>query len=49
MDSGLIRTVPSALAGAATGLGYAHDVMVLLSVSQYLLRAIMIATCPHSS
>jgi len=36
MDSGLIRTVPSALAGAATGLGYAHDVMVLLSVSQYI-------------
>ena len=34
MDSGLIRTYPSALGGAATGMGYAHDVLVLLAVSQ---------------
>ncbi len=34
MDGGLIRTYPSALGGAATGMGYAHDVLVLLAVSQ---------------
>ncbi len=36
MDHDLIRTAPSALAGTATGLGYSHDAMVLLGVSQYL-------------
>ncbi len=36
MDYDLIRTVPSALSGAATGLGYSHDAMVLLSISQYI-------------
>ncbi|MDC0078198.1 reductive dehalogenase, partial [Deltaproteobacteria bacterium] len=36
MDHDLIRTVPSALSGAATGLGYSHDAMVVLSVAQYL-------------
>ncbi len=36
MDYDLIRTVPSALSGAATGLGYSHDALVLLSLTQYL-------------
>lgn len=36
MDRGLLATVPSALSGAATGLGYSHDAMTLLSVAQYL-------------
>ena len=36
MDYDLIRTVPSALSGAATGLGYSHDALVVLSVAQYL-------------
>ena len=31
MDYDLIRTVPSALSGTATGLGYGHDALVLLS------------------
>ncbi len=36
MDYDLIRTVPSALSGAATGLGYSHDALVVLSLAQYL-------------
>eukprot|EP00794_Sanderia_malayensis_P020638 gene20638-22673_t len=38
MDKDLLQTVPSALSGAATGLGYAKDNVVLLSISQYLLN-----------
>ena len=36
MDRSLNMTAPSALAGAATGLGYSHDVMILLLISQYI-------------
>lgn len=36
MDYGLIKTVPSALSGAATGLGYSHDALVVLAVTQYI-------------
>ncbi len=36
MDPSLIATAPSALAGAATGLGYSQDVIVLLSIAQYI-------------
>lgn len=36
MDYDLIRTMPSALAGAATGLGYSRDALVVLSLTQYL-------------
>ena len=36
MDYDLIRTVPSALSGAATGAGYSRDAMVVLSVAQYI-------------
>ena len=36
MDQGLIQTVPSALSGAATGLGYSQDALVLLSIAQYI-------------
>lgn len=36
MDYGLIQTVPSALSGAATGLGYSKDALVVLSVAQYI-------------
>ncbi|MCP4225211.1 MAG: 4Fe-4S dicluster domain-containing protein, partial [Actinomycetia bacterium] len=36
MDPSLIATAPSALAGAATGLGYSQDVVVLLCISQYI-------------
>ncbi len=36
MDYDLIKTVPSALSGAATGLGYSHDAMVVLSIAQYI-------------
>lgn len=36
MDYDLIRTVPSALSGVATGLGYSHDALVLLSIAQYI-------------
>ena len=36
MEYDLIRTAPSALSGAATGLGYSHDAMVLLSLAQYI-------------
>ncbi len=36
MDYDMIRTVPSALSGAATGLGYSHDAAVTMSIAQYL-------------
>ena len=36
MDYELIKTVPSALSGAATGLGYSHDALVVLSIAQYI-------------
>ncbi len=36
MDHDLVDTVPSALSGAATGLGYSKDVMVLLATAQWL-------------
>lgn len=36
MDYDLIRTVPSALSGAATGLGYSLDTVVLLALAQYI-------------
>ncbi|MDX1396238.1 MAG: reductive dehalogenase [Gemmatimonadota bacterium] len=36
MDYELVRTVPSALSGAATGLGYSHDALVVLSLAQYI-------------
>lgn len=38
MDLGLIGTVPSALSGTATGLGYSKDTLVLLAISQYLIN-----------
>ena len=36
MDRSLIATAPSALAGAATGLGYSQHVIVLLAIAQYI-------------
>ena len=36
MDYDWIRTVPSALSGAATGLGYSHDALVVLATAQYI-------------
>jgi epoxyqueuosine reductase len=36
MDIGLTATVPSALSGSATGLGYTHDTIVLLTLTQYI-------------
>ena len=36
MDTDLIRTVPSALSGAATGLGYTHDSIVVILIAQYI-------------
>jgi reductive dehalogenase len=36
MDPDLIQTAPSALSGAATGLGYSRDAAVLLGVAQYI-------------
>lgn len=36
MDYDWIRTVPSALSGAATGLGYSHDALVVISLAQYI-------------
>jgi epoxyqueuosine reductase len=36
MDRALIETVPSALSGAATGLGYSLDTLVLLTLTQYI-------------
>jgi epoxyqueuosine reductase len=36
MDAEVIQTAPSALAGAATGLGYSQDAAVLLGLAQYI-------------
>ena len=36
MDHDLLRTVPSALSGTATGLGYSDDVVTLLALAQYI-------------
>ncbi len=36
MDYDLIQTVPSALSGTATGLGYGRDTIALLSIGQYI-------------
>ncbi len=36
MDRDLIDTVPSALSGTATGVGYSHDTLVLLGLAQYI-------------
>lgn len=36
MDASWIQTAPSALAGAATGLGYSQDALVLLSIAQFI-------------
>jgi epoxyqueuosine reductase len=36
MDRALIETVPSALSGTATGVGYSHDTLVLLGLAQYI-------------
>ena len=36
MDQTLIETAPSALSGAATGMGYSQDAVVLLTLAQYL-------------
>jgi reductive dehalogenase len=36
MDKGLIDTVPSALSGTATGVGYSYDTLVLLGLAQYV-------------
>ena len=36
MDSHLIDTAPSALSGAATGMGYSQDALVLLTLSQFI-------------
>ncbi len=36
MDYGLTETVPSALAGAATGLAYSRDATTLIALAQYI-------------
>ncbi len=36
MDIGLTTTVPSALSGSATGMGYTHDTVILLTLTQYI-------------
>ena len=36
MDLGLTATVPSALSGSATGMGYTHDTVILLTLTQYI-------------
>ncbi len=36
MDRSLLATVPSALSGAATGLGYSNDTATLLALTQYI-------------
>ncbi|MFK7803147.1 MAG: reductive dehalogenase [Anaerolineae bacterium] len=36
MDYDLVMTVPSALSGTATGLGYSHDALVVLAITQYI-------------
>jgi epoxyqueuosine reductase len=36
MDHDTIKTVPSALSGAATGQGYSRDIIAVLSLTQYI-------------
>jgi epoxyqueuosine reductase len=36
MDQELIKTVPSALSGAATGLGYTFDSVAIITLAQYI-------------
>lgn len=36
MDYELVKTVPSALSGSATGLGYSHDALTVISLTQYI-------------
>ena len=36
MDIGLTETVPSALSGTATGMGYSFDTVTLLTITQYI-------------
>ncbi|MCY3966099.1 MAG: 4Fe-4S dicluster domain-containing protein [Acidobacteria bacterium] len=36
MDRRLVQTVPSALSGTATGVGYSSDTVVLLAIAQYI-------------
>jgi epoxyqueuosine reductase QueG len=36
MDERLIETAPSALSGAATGMGYSQDAVVLLTIAQFI-------------
>lgn len=36
MNRALLDTVPSALSGTATGLGYSHDALVVLALAQYI-------------
>jgi reductive dehalogenase len=36
MDLDLTMTVPSALSGTATGMGYTHDTVTLLALTQYI-------------
>jgi reductive dehalogenase len=38
MDRALIDTVPSALSGTATGIGYSYDTLVLLGIAQYVIN-----------
>ena len=36
MDHDLLKTVPSALSGTATGVGYSKDAVTLLALAQYI-------------
>ncbi len=36
MDHDLLKTVPSALSGTATGIGYSRDAVTLLALAQYI-------------
>jgi len=36
MDASLLKTVPSALSGAASGQGYSRDIMAVLSLAAYI-------------
>ena len=36
MDYDLVKTVPSALSGSASCLGYSHDALTVLSITQYI-------------
>ncbi len=38
MDRELLRTAPSALSGAATGVAYSRDTIVLLAIAQYIVN-----------